>query len=116
MMHPVNEIYRIAKPNTKVAYSYNYYFKENAPEGARPLCWYTQKTLKVNAPDGSVKTIYMYGEKHWSFSLEEVEAYRAEQNVIREEQRKRNKLLKAIMAQYEEMSTEELEKIVEKIK
>lgn len=116
MMHPVNEIYRIAKPNTKVAYSYNYYFKENAPEGASALNWYTAKELKVNAPDGSIKTIYMYGEKHWAFTLEEVEAYRAEQNAIKEAQRKRNKLLKTIMAQYEEMSIEELEKIVEKIK
>lgn len=116
MMYPIREIYRITKPNAKVNWQYDYYFKENAPEGASALNWYTAKELKVKAPDGSIKTIYMYGEKHWAFTLEEVEAHRAEQNAIKEAQRKRNKLLKTIMAQYEEMSIEELEKIVEKMK
>ena len=111
-MKRIREIYYV-KVNTAVDYRYEYYTKECAPAGARPLTSHTGRTInKVQQADGTYRTAYMYGEKSWSYSLAEVEQYRAEQNAKRAESAKRNTLLKAISQHYENITTEQLEKIV----
>ena len=111
-MNSIREIYYV-KVNTAVAYRYEYYTKECAPVGARPLTSHTGKTInKVQQADGTYRTAYMYGEKAWSYSLAEIEEYRAEQNAKRAESAKRNALLKTISQHYESMTIEQLEKIV----
>ena len=54
------------------------------------------------------RTVYLYGEKTWFDTREERDAYRVERNKEREENLKRNKILKEIMKRYEAMTTEEL--------
>ena len=105
--------YTVARP--KKAPMYTYYTKECAPKGAKRLLSYGGKTIKVNQPDGSIKIGYMYGEKTYSYNLEEVERYRAERKAEREKMAERRYLLDKIYEEYEKMETEELKKIVEKI-
>jgi hypothetical protein len=111
-MNSIREIYYVTV-NCAVAYRYEYYAKDCAPAGARPLTSHTGRTInKVHQADGSCRTAYMYGEKAWSYSIAEVEKYRAEQNAKRAESAKRNALLKTISQHYENMTIEQLEKIV----
>ena len=68
-------------------------------------------TINIHTTEGII-TGYVYGEKTWFDSREERDAYRAQRNADREEETKRNKMLKAIMEHYKAMSTEELEKVM----
>ena len=112
MLRDITELYRVTV-DTAVSYKYIYYTKECAPKEARPVLYHTGKTIKVNQPDGSIKVAYMYGEKAWSYDVEEVERYREEQAVIRAQKLARNKMLKDIMAHYEAMSDDELRACLE---
>lgn len=111
MMQNIGTIYYVKnKENNK----YTYYSQDCAPTGARPVPYYTSKTIKVQQADGSVKIGYMYGEKTYSYDESEVEEYRQEQRIKKEADAKRRKLLAAIMSHYDSLDTETLEKIVEK--
>lgn len=66
--------------------------------------------------NGEIKKGYLFGEKTWFDTEEERAAYRAQYHKERNEKIKRKKLLSEIMARYEEMSTEELEAIVNAMK
>lgn len=112
MLRDITELYYV-KVKTTVSYKYVYYTKECAPKEAKPVLYHTGKTMKVNQPDGGIKVAYMYGEKAWSYDIEEVERYREEQAVIRAQKLARNKMLKDIMAHYEAMSDDELRACLE---
>jgi hypothetical protein len=68
-------------------------------------------TITIHTAEGTIIG-YVYGEKTWFDSREERDAYRAQRNADREEELKRNKMLKAIMEHYKTMSTEELEQVM----
>ena len=111
MIRNIREIHKVKKDNGL----YDYYEASCAPKGAMPCAWHTAKTInKVIQADGTTRIAYMYGEKTWSYDKEEIEQYRAEQSKIKAELLRRNKMLKAITAHYETMTTEELEEIVKK--
>ena len=58
------------------------------------------------------KVGYLYGQYTWFDTEAERDEYRAQRNTEREEETKRNKMLKAIMEHYKNMSTEELAKVM----
>lgn len=104
MMH-ITTIYTIRNNET---HRHTYYAKECAPTGARPLLYHVGKTIKVHQPDGTVATAYMYGEKAYSYSAQEVTEYREVQKAKREHEAQRKAMLATIMAHYEAMDTETL--------
>ena len=68
-------------------------------------------TKNITTANGK-RTVYTYGEKTWFDTEAERDEYRAQRNTEREEETKRNKMLKAIMEHYKNMSTEELAKVM----
>ena len=108
MMH-ITTIYTVRNNDT---HRHTYYTKDCAPTGARPLLYHVGKTIKVHQPDGTVATAYMYGEKAYSYSAQEVAEYREAQKTKREHEAQRKAMLTTIMAHYEAMDNEALAKAV----
>ena len=117
MMHTINELYKI---NGEKFYTADYITAHNIPKAKKygengwSRCYSlgTDKgTKNIHTAEG-VKVVYTYGEKTWFDTAEERDAYRAQKNIEREEQSKKNKMLKAIMTHYENMSIEELAKVM----
>ena len=106
-MRDIKELYYTKNTNG----TYNYYEKENAPKDAHKVLYKTGKTIKIIQKDGSVKVGYMYGEKQWSYSEEEVINHKQEQAELRVKNAKRNAMLKSIMEYYKTLSDEELQNI-----
>lgn len=104
MMH-ITTIYFMKNKDT---HRYTYYTKDCAPTGARRLPYHTGKTIKVHQPDGTVATAYMYGEKTYSYSAQEVVEYREAQKAKREREAQRKAMLATLMARYEAMDAETL--------
>ena len=107
----IRTIYTVRNNET---HRHTYYSQDCAPIGARPLLYYTGKIIRVQQADGSIKIAYLYGEKTYTYSVVELEEYRAEQRAKKEEEQRRKRALNAIMEQYNALTTEELEKIVKK--
>ena len=114
MMHTYKELYQIGG---KGYYTEDYIIANNIPMGknfreegkARPCVHLgTDKGTKTIHTAEGKRTVYTYGEKTWFDTEAERDEYRAQRNAQREEETKRNKMLKAIMTHYESMSTEEL--------
>lgn len=109
MMHSINELKRI---NNRKLYTADYIKANNvAKEALSNVGYLVSDTINIITANGVIKG-YMYGEYTWFDTKEERDAYRAERNAERAEETKRNKMLKAILAHYKTLSTEELEKIV----
>lgn len=118
MMHTYKELYQIGG---KGYYTEDYLIANNIPmgkcfseEGKARRCVYlgTDKGTKTIHTAQGKRTIYTYGEKTWFDTEAERDAYRTQRNADREEETKRNKMLKAIMEHYKTMSTEELEQVM----
>ena len=118
MMHTYKELYKIGG---KGYYTEDYLIANNismgkcfSDEGKARRCVSlgTDKGTKTICTAQGKRTIYTYGEKTWFDTETERDAYRAQRNADREEEVKRNKMLKAIMEYYEIMSTEELEQVM----
>ena len=115
MMHTDNELYKI---NGQKFYTWDYIEMNNIPKAKRygENGWSTALSvadkkgyINIHTPNGIVKG-YIYGEHTWFDTEEERDEHRAFQNALREEETKRNKMLKIIMEHYKNLSTEELEK------
>lgn len=104
-MKHITTIYVVRNNDT---HRHTYYTKDCAPTGARPLLYHVGKTIKVHQADGSVQVAYMYGEKAYSYSAQEVAEYREAQKTKREHEAQRKAMLNAIMAHYEAMDGEAL--------
>lgn len=119
MMHTYNELFVIGGKNGY--YTEDYLIANNIPMGksmreegkARPaLSLGTDKgTKNIHTATGK-RVIYTYGEKTWFDEEVERDIYRAQRNAEREEETKRNKMLKTIMEHYKTLSTNELEQIL----
>lgn len=70
----------------------------------------TRASFKYNTING-IKTAWLYGEQTFFDTEEERDAVREERRQIREQMKYRNELLKKI----QELSTEELEKIIKNL-
>lgn len=117
MMHTNKELYKI---NGMKFYTLDFILvngiqksTRTCVEGWSPCCYLgtNKDTITIYTAEGTI-TGYVYGEKTWFDSREERDAYRAQRNADREEEVKRNKILKAIMEHYKTMSTEELEQVM----
>lgn len=117
MMHTHKELVKL---NGKGFYTHDYMTVNNVCKANRhdsegwSSCHYlgtNKDTITIHTAEGTI-TGYVYGEKTWFDSREERDAYRAQRNADREEETKRNKMLKAIMEHYKTMSIEELEQVV----
>lgn len=67
------------------------------------------KPIAVRDVDDATKLIYLFGEKSWFDSQEELDAYRAEYQRERALSIAKNKLKKAIGEKLDDLSIEELE-------
>ena len=119
MMHTYNELFVIGGKNGY--YTEDYLVANNIPMGksmreegkARPaLSIGTDKGTKTIHTAAGKRTVYTYGEKTWFDEEAERDAYRAQRNAEREEETKRNKMLKVIMEHYKTLSTTDLEHIM----
>lgn len=117
MMHTYKELVKL---NGKGFYTHDYMTANNVRKagryGAEGWCncyglGTNKDTITIHTAEGTI-TGYVYGEKTWFDSREERDAYRVQRNADREEEVKRNKMLKTIMEHYKTMSTEELEQVM----
>lgn len=120
MMHNVNELYHI---NGQKLYTKDYIEAHNIPkrniydihnEGGWSEVMYINNNkgiINIYTAQGK-KVGYLYGQYTWFDTEAERDEYRAQRNAEREEETKRNKMLKAIMEHYKNMSTEELAKVM----
>lgn len=127
MMHEINEIYVIYNSvNKKTANATKAYVEaynipiparretENHLVYARPMSSHVNanKPLSVRDINDEIKLIYLFGEKTWFDSQEELDAYRAEYHKERNAAIAKNKLIKAVAEKLQEMSAEEIAKIL----
>ena len=120
MMHNVNELYQI---NGQKLYTKDYIEAHNIPkrnlydihsEGGWSEVRYINNNkgiINIYTAQGK-KVGYLYGQYTWFDTEAERDEYRAQRNTEREEETTRNKMLKAIMEHYKNMSTEELAKVM----
>lgn len=120
MMHNVNELCHI---NGQKLYTKDYIEAHNIPkrniydihnEGGWSEVMYINNNkgiINIYTAQGK-KVGYLYGQYTWFDTEAERDEYRAQRNTEREEETKRNKMLKAIMEHYKNMSTEELAKVM----
>lgn len=117
MMHTYKELVKL---NGKGFYTYDYMTTNNVRKANRYglegwcNCYglgTNKDTITIHTAEGTI-TGYVYGEKTWFDSREERDAYRVQRNADREEEVKRNKMLKTIMEHYKTLSTEELEQVM----
>ena len=120
MMHNVNELYHI---NGQKLYTKDYIEAHNIPKrniydihsegGWSEVMYINNNKSIINIYTAQSKKVgYLYGQYTWFDTEAERDEYRAQRNVEREEETKRNKMLKAIMEHYKNMSTEELAKVM----
>lgn len=118
MMHDYTELYKISGQKY---YTEDYLIAHNIPMGKRfsdegkarrCVSLGTDKGyINIHTAEG-VRRVYTYGAYTWFDTEAERDEYRAQRNAQMAENTKRNKMLKAIMAHYESMSTEELEQVM----
>ena len=120
MMHNVNELYHI---NGQKLYTKDYIEAHNIPKrniydihgegGWSEVMYINNNKGIINIYTAQDKKVgYLYGQYTWFDTEAERDEYRTQRNVEREEETKRNKILKAIMEHYKNMSTEELVKVM----
>lgn len=117
MMHTHEELYKI---NGQKLYTMDYIEANNIPKATRHGSTGWCKCYGLGPDKGTknvytaqgMRVVYTYGEKTWFDEEAERDAYRAMRNAEREEETKRNKMLKAIAEYYKAMTTEELEAFV----
>lgn len=115
MKHSVRELYRVEGSNKVIT-------KEAAElianvKKVHPAISIMHKTDEVKIIDvDGVKSIYMFGEKTWFDTQEELnehrEEYHKEQNALKE----RRRILNAIIGELDALSTEELQAVLDKFK
>lgn len=117
MMHTHEELYKI---NGQKLYTWDYIEANNIPKSNRhdntgwSKCYYLgpdKGTKNIHTAQG-MRVVYTYGEKTWFDTEAERDEYRAQRNIERAEETKRNKMIKAITEHLKTLSTEELEKIM----
>lgn len=128
MMHEINEIYvvynSVNKKTANVTRAYveayaipvpNFRDRDKHLVYARPMSSHinANKPLSVRDIDDKIKLIYLFGEKTWFDSQEELDAYRAEYHKERSAMIAKNKLIKAVTEKLQAMSAEEIAKILE---
>ena len=115
MKHSVRELYRVEGSNKVIT-------KEAAElianiKKVHSVISIMHKTDEVKIIDiNGTKSIYMFGEKTWFDTQEELnehrEEYHRQQNALKE----RRRILNAIIGELDTLSTEELQTILDKIK
>lgn len=130
MKHDVNELFRIFNGTTTVRYATKAYVEANnipTPDFkttckmeekgelcAFPAIYITNKKPAIHDVDG-IRVAYMYGEKTWFDTAEELNAHREVENEKRAIEIERNKIIKEINEILKEKSLEQLEMILTKI-
>jgi hypothetical protein len=121
MMHNENELFRVkgvtgnCTEEMVIALGYDPNKRYRNFECSRGMgSIRSDSTIKINTPEG-IKIGYTVGEKTWFDTKEERDEYRTRLHAERNELIHRNKMLRKIMATYQAKTTEELEKIIEKI-
>ena len=120
MMHNVNELYHI---NGQKLYTKDYIEAHSIPKrniydihskaGWSEVMYINNNKGIINIYTAQGKKVgYLYGQYTWFDTEAERDEYRAQRNVEREEETKRNKMLKTIAEYYKPMTTEELEAFV----
>jgi hypothetical protein len=132
MMHSINEIYTIHNGTNTIRYATKEYlvanniptptYKEfNAMRNEGLVCARAtlchsnnSKPVKVLDVDG-IKLIYLYGEKTWFDTAEELANHRAVEQAKRAASAEHNRLKKMINDRLEGMSVEQLEMLLARL-
>lgn len=112
MKHSIKELYR-AQGSTKL-------LTEAAAEVVRKrvvvyrACHHIHKKDAVEVYDvDEVKIIYMFGEKTWFDTQEELNEHRAQYQAEMNALKERKKIMDALIAEFDKMPTEKLQSIFE---
>ena len=126
MMHDIHELYSLENNPVRIRKEILMTLAEVKRRGlslkrdyelpyAMKMCYKTNSSgclVFEYIDNGEIKKGYLFGEKTWFDTEEERATYREQYHKERNEKIRLKKLLAEIMAKYEEMSTEELEAIV----
>lgn len=127
MKHSIKEIYIVHSnlSGTNLMVTEQYVMANNIPTPnhrdrakhlvyARPLLSHLNhnKPIAVRDVNDEMKLIYLFGEKSWFESQEELDEYRAEYQRERAESIEKNKVKKAVIEKLDEMSKTELESLL----
>ena len=114
MLHSINELYRAQGSNKLLTKEASEIVQKHRP--VHKASHYIHHKDEVDVYDvNEIKTIYMFGEKTWFDTQEELDAHRAEYQKEQAILRERNKIKKAIMAKLDDMTTEQLQAVLENI-
>ena len=112
MIHSISELYRVQGSNkllTKEAAELLHLHIYRAPYKT-----HSGDAVKVYDVDG-IKIIYMFGEKTWFDTQEELNEYRARYHAEQELKEERRRVQNAIIAELNKMSTEQLREVLKDI-
>ena len=124
MKHNINELMSLFNAKTMNTYATVEYCKAmgipmsraNRETYCRPASYHTNTGKPVNVLDvNGVKVIYLFGEKTWFDTEEELIAYRTAYNEQRAKAKERNDLKRQLLAKVEMMTTEEMRALVEQL-
>ena len=114
MLHNINELYRAQGSTKLLTKEASEIVQKHNPVRKVSHYIHHKDEVKVYVVDG-VKTIYMFGDKTWFDTQEELDAHRAEYQKEQAILRERNKIKKAIMAKLDDMTIEQLQAMLENI-
>jgi hypothetical protein len=110
MKHSINELYRVQGTTKLITEEANSLL--HIPTH-RALS-YQHKGDAVTVIDvDSTKTIYMFGEKTWFDTQEELNEHRAQYQAEMNARKERKKIMDALIAEFDRMPTEKLRSILE---
>ena len=99
-MKSVRELYKLKGTNGLFAYQV---------EGSKPCLYHIANTAKVRQEDGTIQVAYFYGEKVWSYSEEERDEYRKNQQMKKELTKQSRAIIKNITEWLETLDLDELQ-------
>lgn len=114
MLHNINELYRAQGSNKLLTKEAGEIVQKHRPVYKVHHYIHHKDAVNVYDVDG-VKTIYMFGEKTWFDTQEELDAHRAAYQKEQEKLKERNKIKKSIIAKLDNMTTEQLQAILESL-
>ena len=121
MKHSISELMRIHNAKTMNTYATVEYCKamgipmrrSNSDTYCRPAISHINTGKPVNVLDvNGVKVIYLFGEKTWFDTEEELIKHRTVYNEQRNKEKERNELKRQLLAKVEMMTTEEMRELV----
>lgn len=114
MLHNISELYRAQGSNKLLTKEASEIVQKHRPIYKAHYYIHHKDEVTVYDVDG-IKTIYMFGEKTWFDTQEELNAHRTTYQKEQEILMERNRIKKTIIAKLDGMTIEQLQAILENI-